>query len=70
MNAGQRVRIIKFPHLTGTCVNGSYQRTFKDWATDRTFTPPEPRVDIKWDIEHGTPERTTIMEELLEIVNV
>lgn len=68
MNAGQAVRIRRYPTLTGTLLSGEYRRYFP--ATDDTpaYTPLEARVDVRWDAQHGTPERTTIIADRLEVV--
>lgn len=69
MNAGQVVRIKRYPTLTGTLLGGEYHRQLRDM--DNNIIPtPEPRVDVRWDSQHGTPTRTTIIADRLEVVNV
>jgi len=67
MNAGKRVHIKRYPHLTGTVKLGSHHVTYRNEMNEE-HTPPEPRVYIAWDAEHGTPETTTIMEALVEVI--
>lgn len=68
MTAGQRVKIKRYPKLTGTITVGSYRRYFSGFPWESPFTAPELRVDVAWDEALGTPDKTTIREDLLEVV--